>query len=1063
MAAPSQQHMTIVNPPTPEYINAEGTGCLTNQLQYLQRVVMKAMWRHNFSWPFHQPVDAAGLKLPDYYTIVKKPMDLTTIQKRLEHKYYTCAAECIENFKTMFANCYLYNKPGDDIVFMAQELEKVFLQKVAHMPPDEKIVMINKGKYGGGKTDAEQSDARISQNQQTRTSRKVKQFQTMTATPQVQTPEPSPVSPPSNVMPTTETVTKGVKRKADTTTATITPSSESSPAPHEPKITKISAREESDKFLSKRALPDSWQPPEPTKSTKLTKPLQYCNEILIEMLSKQHAAYAWPFCKPVDVTALGLEEYRTMVKCPMDLGTIKKKMDNYEYKDTQEFAADIRLMFMNCYRYNSPDHEVVSMARKFQDVFEMQFARIPDEPATGGPMLHSTTRSTTSVSSDSSSDVSSDEGSEKERAKRLEELQEQLKAVHQQLQALAKTTLPRLRKRTKVKSKKEKIKSKVKIKSGTQKSRKMKQMKKLKKKMSLNIHSKKIKQQEELKSEDEDTAKPMTYDEKRQLSLDINKLPGEKLGRVVYIIQSREPSLRHSNPDEIEIDFEALKASTLRVLEKYVMACLRKRPKKHYAENNAVSKIYGRPSRLSESSSSNASSASESTSNDSSSSDSSDAESEVHIKQNGNGKKFCREQLKIPLHHPKMSCNVVPQIWSASPISKLSQRTTEARGSHPLLSYSQPLQHSPLKLQEQSIVSPSGIVAVVSPLHRTPVQQATQSDLLATQASDSPSPRMLSEVDITDNIVSCFSSPNNPSDNVKDTQKPSLLHQGQPPVLQIKSSLGIANLTPTDQEQTFYMGLSLKATWRLKLVQNIVVCTVLGASTFAHSTSLLRELHCLPVFFRLVEEFFTRLETHYPTSTTAYIPELKTSFPDGRWGQQVTESAHATLTESCSDNCEDKRERETKPQISLVKDIKVKHADSWTSLGKMVPAPVSVKSSNESFRQFQKAALEKGESEWAKERKRQLEQAERKLKNQPQEKERSSRETDLKFTAVKEICPTPKAAASGREQPHSTQNLVIDRNLARKLEQERRRREALTSTIDMNFQSDVMATFEETL
>ena len=38
-------------------------------------------------------------------------------------------------------------------------------------------------------------------------------------------------------------------------------------------------------------------------------------------------------------------------------------------------------------------------------------------------------------------------------------------------------------------------------------------------------------------SEDEDNAKPMSYDEKRQLSLDINKLPGDKLGRVVNIIQ----------------------------------------------------------------------------------------------------------------------------------------------------------------------------------------------------------------------------------------------------------------------------------------------------------------------------------------------------------------------------------------------------------------------------------------------------------------------------------------------------------------------------------------------
>lgn len=80
-------------------------------------------------------------------------------------------------------------------------------------------------------------------------------------------------------------------------------------------------------------------------------------------------------------------------------------------------------------------------------------------------------------------------------------------------------------------------------------------------------------------SEEEEKCKPMSYEEKRQLSLDINKLPGEKLGRVVHIIQSREPSLKNSNPDEIEIDFETLKPSTLRELERYVTSCLRKKRK----------------------------------------------------------------------------------------------------------------------------------------------------------------------------------------------------------------------------------------------------------------------------------------------------------------------------------------------------------------------------------------------------------------------------------------------------------------------------------------------------
>ncbi len=59
---------------------------------------------------------------------------------------------------------------------------------------------------------------------------------------------------------------------------------------------------------------------------------------------------------------------------------------------------------------------------------------------------------------------------------------------------------------------------------------------------------------------------------------------GDKLGRVVHIIQSREPSLRDSNPDEIEIDFETLKPSTLRELESYVMSCLKKKPRKPYCK-----------------------------------------------------------------------------------------------------------------------------------------------------------------------------------------------------------------------------------------------------------------------------------------------------------------------------------------------------------------------------------------------------------------------------------------------------------------------------------------------
>ena len=64
-------------------------------------------------------------------------MDFGTIKKRLEDHFYSSAKECIYDFHTVFDNCYTYNKAGEDIVFMAQTLEKLFLAKIAAMPKEK--------------------------------------------------------------------------------------------------------------------------------------------------------------------------------------------------------------------------------------------------------------------------------------------------------------------------------------------------------------------------------------------------------------------------------------------------------------------------------------------------------------------------------------------------------------------------------------------------------------------------------------------------------------------------------------------------------------------------------------------------------------------------------------------------------------------------------------------------------------------------------------------------------------------------------------------------------------
>lgn len=59
------------------------------------------------------------------------------------------------------------------------------------------------------------------------------------------------------------------------------------------------------------------------KKVQLSAALKCCSDVLKEMLSKRHYAYAWPFYVPVDVVALGLHDYHDIITEPMDLSTVR--------------------------------------------------------------------------------------------------------------------------------------------------------------------------------------------------------------------------------------------------------------------------------------------------------------------------------------------------------------------------------------------------------------------------------------------------------------------------------------------------------------------------------------------------------------------------------------------------------------------------------------------------------------------------------------------------------------------------------------------------------------------
>ena len=106
-----------------------------------------------------------------------------------------------------------------------------------------------------------------------------------------------------------------------------------------------------------------------------TKSLEDCSEVLKELFHKKHSTYAWPFYAPVDAEALGLADYHTIITEPMDLSTVKKKLEGKKYSTAMDFERDVLLIFQNCYKYNPPENDVVIMAKKVEEMFKDRMSK----------------------------------------------------------------------------------------------------------------------------------------------------------------------------------------------------------------------------------------------------------------------------------------------------------------------------------------------------------------------------------------------------------------------------------------------------------------------------------------------------------------------------------------------------------------------------------------------------------------------------------------------------------------------------------------------------------------
>lgn len=89
--------------------------------------VLKVLQIHPHGWVFNSPVDPIELGLPDYFEVVKRPMDLGTIKKRLENGCYHSLEVFQVDVNLTFENAMVYNPEGSVVYNMAKEMKDTFL------------------------------------------------------------------------------------------------------------------------------------------------------------------------------------------------------------------------------------------------------------------------------------------------------------------------------------------------------------------------------------------------------------------------------------------------------------------------------------------------------------------------------------------------------------------------------------------------------------------------------------------------------------------------------------------------------------------------------------------------------------------------------------------------------------------------------------------------------------------------------------------------------------------------------------------------------------------------
>ncbi|KDE09447.1 hypothetical protein MVLG_00349 [Microbotryum lychnidis-dioicae p1A1 Lamole] len=379
--APVPSSSGYAQSPAPELPpSATATGPLpimTKEQQKWALTMIRSLKKNKSAGPFCRPVDPVALLIPDYFRVITRPMDLGTIETKLNatgkamaaasklgrtfgidytrgagawegasDKVYRTAEEFKEDVMRVWDNCYRYNGPADKnpVSAMAAVLQAICERQWKTMPSAPLIEYVEPP-----------------------------------APPRPAAPQPVAVSP----------IDGGSSKKDRRPSQSFVPTIRRSEDGTRPKR-EIHAPTRELPYLVDAAEQQQQQVAAAPSRSRMGRvsgktaqeQLRFCKEVIKEMFKKVHEPYAYVFYEPVNYVALNIPQYPQIIKKPMDLGTVRNKLEQglYNANPYSAFEADMRLIFKNCYTFNPVGSPVNEWGHRVEQIFEQKWNERPMAP-----------------------------------------------------------------------------------------------------------------------------------------------------------------------------------------------------------------------------------------------------------------------------------------------------------------------------------------------------------------------------------------------------------------------------------------------------------------------------------------------------------------------------------------------------------------------------------------------------------------------------------------------------------------------------------------------------------